>query len=341
MRRIKGLLAGLMTLALALSLLVPARAAEDYTYTVRIFSGKQGTIGGSQVVTYSGLHYGDRISFSAGSVTLADSSKYYVRGIKLSGRDNDTALTAASFLVTEDADYVVAYGLLGSSVAYTVSYVDEAGNTLAPSETYYGNVGDRPVVAYLYMDGYRPQAYNLTGSLRENAAENAFTFVYTKLPGAGNQNGQGGGNAGTVPGTAPANGTAGQTAGAAPGGTQNAGGNNPGTANPGTQVNENNPDAADTNVENNNPETVIATPEPTQGQTGGENGDAQPQEIEDIHDEEIPLAGGNAVVPQEESGSRIFSPAVRIGIAGVLGAGLILYLVLVLRKRKERKTHEE
>ena len=38
--------------------------------------------------------------------------------------------------------------------SYTVNYVDENGNELAPSRTYYGNVGDRPVVAYLYMDGY-------------------------------------------------------------------------------------------------------------------------------------------------------------------------------------------
>ena len=50
------------------------------------------------------------------------------------------------------------YGILGNAVAYTVNYVDTSGRQLAPSETYYGNVGDEPVIAYLYIEGYQTQA---------------------------------------------------------------------------------------------------------------------------------------------------------------------------------------
>lgn len=66
---------------------------------------------------------------------------------------------------------------------YTVEYVDSAGNELAPSETYYGNVGDKPVVAFLYIEGYRPNAYNITRTLKADASENVFRFVYTRLSG--------------------------------------------------------------------------------------------------------------------------------------------------------------
>jgi hypothetical protein len=153
---------------------------SGYTYTVRFYSGQQGTFGGSEVVTYENLNYGDRVSFQQSSVTLKDGSKYYVKGIRESGKDNNTAV-ATSFVVTGDQDYVVAYGILGSAVAYTVQYQDANGATLAEPETYYGNVGDMPVIAYLYIEGYQPQAYNLTKTLSEDASENLFTFVYTPV----------------------------------------------------------------------------------------------------------------------------------------------------------------
>jgi predicted nucleic acid-binding Zn ribbon protein len=153
---------------------------SGYTYTVRFYSGQQGTFGGSEVVTYENLNYGDRVTFRQSSVTLKDGSKYYVKGIRESGKDNNTA-AATSFVVTGDQDYVVAYGILGSAVAYTVQYQDANGTTLAEPETYYGNVGDKPVIAYLYIEGYQPQAYNLTKTLSEDASENLFTFVYTPV----------------------------------------------------------------------------------------------------------------------------------------------------------------
>lgn len=163
---------------------VHLKAAEGgYTYQVRIFAGAQGTIDGKDMVVYKNLDgtEGSRVTFNQSRVALKDSSKYYVRGIRESGRDNDEVLSLASFVPTEDKDYVVAYGILGDAVMYTVEYVDEDGNTLAPAGTYYGNVGDRPVVAFTYIEGYQPQTYNLVGTLDRDASKNVFRFIYTPV----------------------------------------------------------------------------------------------------------------------------------------------------------------
>ena len=56
--------------------------------------------------------------FDLGQVQVTD-EKYYVKGIRLAGRDNNT-VSATTFRVTGDADYVVAYGIKGNLVSYTV-----------------------------------------------------------------------------------------------------------------------------------------------------------------------------------------------------------------------------
>lgn len=134
---------------------------------------------GGGCLVFEGLVPGQRVNFSSRMISLKDGSKYYVKGIRESGKDNNTVYYN-DFYVEGDRDYVVAYGILGDAVAYTINYEDTSGRSLAPSETYYGNVGDRPVVSYLYIEGYQPQAYNLIGRLSENAADNVFTFVYDR-----------------------------------------------------------------------------------------------------------------------------------------------------------------
>lgn len=212
MRVRKKLFRILLLCVLSLAMSVPALAAEGeaYTYTVRIYSGQQGVIDGGEVKVYEGLSYGERVIFNMSEVALVDGSKYYVKGLRESGRDNNTVMENASFMVTGDRDYVVAYGLLNDAVAYTIRYEDAEGNTLAPSETYYGNVGDKPVIAYLYIEGYQPQAYNLTKTLDANAAENVFTFVYSPFaggtgtetnPASEETEGTGGAGEGTAAGT--------------------------------------------------------------------------------------------------------------------------------------------
>ncbi len=287
----------------------------EYTYTVRIFSGAQGTISGSEIVTNENLHYGDRVTFRQNSVQLKDNSKYYVKGIRESGRDNNTANSAYSFPVTGDQDYVVVYGILGDSVAYTVKYQDASGKDLAPAETYYGNVGDEPVVAYLYIEGYQPQAYNLTGKLSENASENVFTFTYTPVSGATQTPAPSAGGGGTTVVPAAGGGTA-----AAGGGAAAEGGGTPGNA--------------------DNPEGEENAP-------GGEEipDDQVPRELETIGDEETPLASfkdlGGDIFPKEfavlmfnlpvAAKAGIFSMAVLAGAGG-------WYLLKFRKKRK--KQHE-
>lgn len=184
-KRCAALFAAVLLLVCSPAASIPTEGAA-YTYTVRFYSGQQGTFAdGRQMIIYKDLSYGSIVSFHHGGVALNDGSKYYVRGIRESGRDNNT-VSASSFTVTGDRDYVVAYGLRGDMAAYTVNYVDEKGTALAPADTYYGNVGDKPVVAFLYIDGYQPQAYNLTKTLVADESQNVFTFVYVAIaPGEG------------------------------------------------------------------------------------------------------------------------------------------------------------
>ena len=183
MKMWKKLLASVVTVVMFFTLLVGnVCAAEEYTYTVTFYAGNHGTFeNDSDKTVVTGLRYGDTVTFDQGKVNLAANSKYYIQGARLSGRDNDDAVGAV-FTVNGDADYVVAYGIKGNQVSYTVKYVDEKGKSLIPDDVFYGNVGDKPVVAYKYIDGYAPKALGLTKTLSENAAENVFTFVYVKAP---------------------------------------------------------------------------------------------------------------------------------------------------------------
>lgn len=172
-----------LALILFMQVFLPAvkPAEARYTYTVRIYAGQQGLISGGEYVEYTGLDYGARVNFNLRDVTLRDGSKYYVKGIRPAGRDNNT-VGLTSIPVEGDSDWVIAYGLLTDAVMYTVEYVDTDGNELASPEQYYGNVGDKPVIAFLYFENYRPNAYNLTGTLSSDASKNVFRFVYTRIP---------------------------------------------------------------------------------------------------------------------------------------------------------------
>lgn len=280
MKRIpKRVSAVLLSLGLMALQAAPVMAAEEYTYTVRLFSGAQGTVSGKEMVLQEGLHYGQQVAFNQRDVALKDNSKYYIKGFRESGKDNNTAVELPSFPVTGDMDYVVVYGIFTDKTSYTINYVDGDGNELAPSETYYGNVGDTPVVAYLYIDGYQPQAYNMTGVLDKDASKNVFNFVYTPIGGAQQPAPAGPTTApGTQPTTAPAAqpttapATQPTTAPAAQPTTAPAGDAAAGTADEGGDAGA----AADDG-------TADA------GAAAAEEGNG-PAELENIGDEEVPLA---------------------------------------------------
>ena len=172
MKKIFGALA---TLAIMLSLVIPMGMTvhakpQAYTYKIRVFAGKQGTFtDGLLEKDYTGN------AFNLDDITVkpaiaedgSEYQKYYVKGIKPSGSDNSDMLSNPSFVtVDSDMDYVVVYGVRGDMVSYTVNYLDVNGNALAPGRTYEGNIGDKPIVPYLYIEGYMPQAYSLTKTIK-------------------------------------------------------------------------------------------------------------------------------------------------------------------------------
>lgn len=169
--------------------------ADAYTYTVTVNAGREGVLnpngiavpahatisGDEQHLKITGLNYGDRISFLGNIATTAADSDYYVRGVRYGGRDGNTSLAELSFEVVEDRDYVVAFARANDLVPYTVQYVSAEGEPLYEEQIYYGNVGDKPVVACLYFDGYQPRAYNITKTLDADPAQNVLTFVYDPI----------------------------------------------------------------------------------------------------------------------------------------------------------------
>ena len=271
-------------------------------------------------------------------------------------------LKNSSFEVTGDQEYVVAYGIKGDQVAYTINYQDANGNKLADSQTFYGNVGDKPVVAYTYIDGYTPEYRNLTKTLSANAAENVFTFNYlpyetvtVTTPGQTITNTTE--QTVTVPGgtTTTTGGTTGTTGGT---GTGGATGTTDGT---GTNVNGGN--AAGTTTGNGDAQGTDATGgtgnggpgnvTDNQGTEGTENGgttqDAQgnedtttigdedtpkaDQDLKDLDDEDVPKSDKDLDGNKKVKKSLPLVAGVGIGVAALaaLAAGIV-----IVRKRVHR-----
>lgn len=307
---------------------LPALAKRDtYQYTVRVFSGQQGKINGQDMIEQK-VPAGGRVNLYTSAVSLQDDSKYYVKGFRESGKGTEEILGVgsrlSSFVVTKDVDYVVAYGLRGSMVEYTVHYQDGNGNTLAPSETYLGNVGDRPVVAHLYIEGYQPQSYNLTKTLVEDPMENVFTFVYTRITTPTNQGGGtttiiNGGGATVVTPTTPTT--------------------------PTTPEGSPEPDGEEEPEESSEPEEA----EPTQEPEGIEEEDTpqaapeEPSELVDLDDNEVPLANPNATPAatsmELKSEGKIFSfwAKLLVGLLVLLLVGTGLWFLFFFRRKKEKE----
>ncbi len=355
---------------------VDARA-EAYSYTVTFYPGNHGSFRGTELVEVdnsasgsayvvsrdgsairvSGLCAGDVVGFDAameGAVELEGESRYYVKGIRVSGRDNST-VDASAFRVEEDRDYVVAYGIRGDLTSYVVNYRDEAGNTLADSRTYYGNVGDKPRIAYRYIEGYQPQAYNLTKTLSKNTAENVFTFIYTRVPTGqtggttgGDIPGTGGGTAPTVPaGTTPGQGGNVQNPDAGQGTAQNPGGQNPGGQNPDgqNQGGQNpggiqNPDDGTQTPDGGDTQNPDGTPNDGQGDTQNPDENNGPREEVDLDDQETPLAnygGDNKDGASSEKHFPIWA-SIGIAVAGVAAVAAAVCVILAGRKKAKTRT---
>ena len=187
MKVLKKIAVCLLTVTLILGMAGGRASAEDYTYKVRIFPGNAGTASAGDYIFSENIALGTRISIEMASsseiklgdqsITLNDGEKYYIRGVRVSGED---ALAPLSFVVTQDMDFVVSYGMTSNLVEYTVRFLDaETGEELTDAITYYGSLGDKPVASYQYIEGYQPDYYNITGTLTDG--ENVWDFHYTKV----------------------------------------------------------------------------------------------------------------------------------------------------------------
>lgn len=326
MKKWKRLLVSLLTVSMTLGASTMSVMADDttpYTYKVTLSAGNKGTINGQNKIEQADIASGSTVTFNLNDIQVTD-DKYYVKGIRLSGRDNDETLAAPSFTVDKDADYVVAYGIKGNMVAYTVNYQDASGKSLAESQTFYGNVGDKPVVAYRYVENYIPDALALTKTLSDNESENVFTFTYTPgatdrivetttttitttVPGTATP-GTGTGNVGTAGGTT--GGTTGGTAGTTGGTAGTTGGTTDGTTTGTTDGTTTDNDSQDTTAKDK--DTATSEDEQT------------PKSLVDLDDEDTPK--GNIDAKDKTSKTPIAAGIGIIVVAVAALAGLIVFL---------------
>ena len=275
-----------------------ADESKSYSYTVTLYAGN-GTIDGAASKSYGPYGYGKSCTIAWQTLNIQpDDDKYYVKGIRLAGHDG--LAESGNIEVTQDLQYVVAYGMKKDQVAYTINYVNANGAQIADSETFYGNIGDKPVIAYRYIEGYQPtNAYNLTGTLKGNAEDNVFTFKYQAVQGS--------------------------SAGAANGGTS--AGTSDGQATPGDESG-----AADENAAGDEATGDEAADE-TGTQEGAANG-AEPAELLDIDDDSNPLASAQSAVQETFSNPLNYLPWV-LGVLVVIA--LISVIALMVAKKRAGK----
>ena len=170
MKTIKKLFASLLTVGMLFTSL-PVCA---YEYTVTVSTAGKTVDGQSGTITVGTV--GDALGYEGKETD----DGYYVKAVYYAG--TETKATASDSL-KEDTELVLSYGMKqddSKKCTYTVNYVDQNGNTLATSYTGTGYIGDTPVIPYLPISGYIPQAYNLTtNGLTGDASHDTFTFRYT------------------------------------------------------------------------------------------------------------------------------------------------------------------
>jgi len=275
---------------------------EGYTYTVTIYSGKEGYFDGnkSKHSTKLTVSNGTPITIDMDKLdltiidpdgmdnldlTIIDPDKYYPRGLKRAGHDNDEAYQSYTFKVTKDEAFTVAYGMEGGMVKYTVRYVDDSGNTLISAKEYYGMPGDKPVVSCKYVEGFIPNALNITKRLTADASQNVFTFTYSRNQGVLTDEGE-----------------------VVDDGQNGANGN-----------------AANANAAANAPGAYVAG--------NANDGNNRPANLVDLDDNEPPLAS----VDKDKDGGL---SGATMGLIGIVVAGILIalgLLYLILRRRGEEE----
>ena len=189
-RNMKKILSKVFAFALLFSLVIlPVRAADDdYDYTVTIFGGLHGTVKSVNPVNdqYIDVQTADKIVLKVPKgyrwnpndfeVTVNDQKYFWGLEFQFAGKEDSPAF---DFEVDTDVDIVPIYRTAYNAVEYTVRYLHVGDNAeVYPQQTFYGNVGEKPVIAYKYKEGYIPTAYNETRTIDEDPSKNVFTFYY-------------------------------------------------------------------------------------------------------------------------------------------------------------------
>ncbi len=160
-----------------------------YEYKVTVYSGTKAVFedGSNSVsvtvdpnnkleISYDDADGSIKVNGTSYKLVMDADSKYSMLGFKKTGYDNNQYVASYNGSINEDQSYVMTYGVEGSLIRYTVIYKTNDGNELGRSE-YKGKVGDKPIVAALAFDGYLPDAYNRTRTLKEGE-DNTFIFTY-------------------------------------------------------------------------------------------------------------------------------------------------------------------
>lgn len=299
--------------------ILPVKA--EYQYKVTFMAGLHGTSKGviqefyvdnGTEITLPGLPEGEGI--------------YRAKGWHVSGKEQ--IWVSGSYPVTEDTVFVASYGVSGDMLSYTVRYLDQAGNTLEPSETFHAKKGDKPVVAYKYIENYIPvetKAFTFTVEYDGRVID----FIYRRVE----QNQQEQGEPEVIEEVViqPA-----EPVNPNP---------NPAPAGPDDQtVNPDNPANPDNPVVNpDNP----ANPD-NQGETIDDNDtpQGQPEEIIDLDENDTPLSPPEDIddgkTPEGKTdGNGGTSPAGNaVVVGGIAGGSLLLLLLLLLFRRRKNNTEQ-
>ena len=353
-----ALVAGFAFTMLASTTAYAAKNGADTTYKVRVWAGNEGTVNGKTGYDeITGLTYGQELTLSDEFEVAVSDKKYYFKGYRVSGQDDGKKDADGKYsitnlkdniTVTEDTDFIVSYGVKGSLVPYTLHFVEyEAGKTAGPnskklendegvtSKTFYGNLGDKPVVAFEYVPGYRPRYSNITGTLGEEGTNNWYC-EYIKEEAGGNAGGgtaAGGGNAGggavagggAAAGGTAAGGTAGTTGGAA-GAAASAGAASAGAASAGA--------ASAAAAPANPPQTeeLLDVDNPLASQASADKSGESADKSGDSADKSGESAGKDGKTEGESEGGG-FPIAAIYGIAAALVGAIAVVLYLLKRRR--------
>ncbi len=353
MKRIRHILTLLFAAVMVITAGMQVKA--EYEYKVTLLAGQYGSIDDDEKVEFY-VPYNGTVTFEQAvedgeqiikataegktytlrlNTKIEGAAKFFCKGFHVSGIET---VKNGPQTIEKDMVYVASYGMKGRIVSYTAKFVDAAGAQKAEPKTYYGNIGDKPVITCEYIEGYVPNAIQMTGTLVDpnnlpdgwppERVPNEFTFVYhpaDTVPGGGGGGTTGeGGYTYTDEGTQivylPGTGGGGNAGGNAGGNQQN--GVNPNNAAPANQQN-----AADANATDQNP---------------ADQANQGPADIIDLDDTDVPLANVTSPAPDNQQTVVNNKPGLNVVWTLALifsGLGIIaliaILIMLMKRKRKE------